>query len=62
MHSHQVQNFLRQRGTATLQKAGPICRPINFDRKGTEIVHLFPKIHIPLWRAAPLRPPKIIYH
>ena len=44
--AYQIQNFLRQEGTAPLQHQKSYIR-IYFYRKGTEIVHLwFPKIHI----------------
>ena len=46
-----VQNFLMQGGVAPLQTQ----KSINFDRKGSEIVHLwFPKM-----TSALLQPPKI---
>ena len=46
---HQIQKFLRQGCAAPLSPQNRIC--INFDRKGTEIVHLwFPQIHILLWK------------
>ena len=58
----QMQNFLRQGSAAPCHPQNRIC--INFDRKGTEIVHLwFPQIHILLRKegAAPLQPPEIIH-
>ena len=58
-----MQNFLRQGGFAPLQSPKS-CKRIIFDRKGTWILHFwFLQILVLLWkrRAAPLRPPKIIY-